>query len=335
VGVALLRAKGLNLEDKLALARFSTTARWMGWELHNDCSVAELLERFDQTERLQRLMWRPLCLAALNTAAERASAKVFLAVLRDSLGGRRAASDMLLPRVDLSALFPERAAAFLAERGMAVHTGCRVNSIERSDRQWRINTGGAPLLADAVIVATTAGEAARLLNAAPGTPDARELDHEPIVTCYLQYDEATALPHPFYALIDDPDAGRWGQFVFDRGQLHRAHAGMLSVVVSAAERALDLPQAELASRIAMQLQRDFDNVALGAPRWSKVISEKRATFSCTPGLIRPQVDTGIPGLARAGDYVAGPYPGTLESAVRSGIAAARHVGGAIPGRAGG
>src|SRR5690349_7566141 len=65
--VALLRAKGLGREDKLALARFSTSARWMNWGLDTDCSVAELLARFDQTPRLTRLMWRPLCLAALNT----------------------------------------------------------------------------------------------------------------------------------------------------------------------------------------------------------------------------------------------------------------------------
>ena len=57
--VALVRAKGLARADKLALARFSSTARWMDWQLHTDCTVAELLERFDQTERLNRLMWRP------------------------------------------------------------------------------------------------------------------------------------------------------------------------------------------------------------------------------------------------------------------------------------
>jgi len=53
-----------------------------------------------------------------------------------------------------------------------------------------------------------------------------------------------------------------------------------------------------------------------------VISEKRATFSCTPGLVRPANDLGVPGLALAGDYTAGDYPATLEGAVRSGIKAA-------------
>jgi hypothetical protein len=73
----------------------------MGWQLHTDVSVNNLLLQFEQTERLVRLMWHPLCIAALNTPPERASANTFLAVLRDSLGASRAASDMLIPRAPL------------------------------------------------------------------------------------------------------------------------------------------------------------------------------------------------------------------------------------------
>jgi monoamine oxidase len=56
-----------------------------------------------------------------------------------------------------------------------------------------------------------------------------------------------------------------------------------------------------------------------------VLIEKRATFRCTPGLTRPSMHVA-PGLTAAGDHVAGPYPATLEGAVRSGLQAARHLG---------
>jgi squalene-associated FAD-dependent desaturase len=327
MALALLRAKGLARADKLALARFTTSARWMGWQLNQDCTVSELLERFDQTGRLVALMWRPLCVAALNTPPERASANVFLAVLRDSLGARRAASDMLVPRDNLFVLFPSAAAAFIEARGGAVRTGAKVDSIERTGEGWRVQPGGETF--DAVVLATHAYQAARLLETLPecaglaGTLAA--FDYEPIATCYLQYAPAVTLAQPFYALAEAPEQGRYGQFVFDRGQLDPGHAGMLAVVVSAARDAAALDQQALANALANQLADAFARPELAKPDWSRVITEKRATFSCTPGLARPANATPLPGLVLAGDFTAGEYPATIESAMRSSRAAATAI----------
>ncbi|MDN4054917.1 hydroxysqualene dehydroxylase HpnE [Massilia sp. YIM B02763] len=331
---ALLRAKGLAREDKLALARFSTSARWMGWQLHADCSVTELLERFDQTPRLQRLLWAPLCIAALNTPPERASARVFLAVLRDSLGAKRAASDMLLPRVLLDALFPDAARGWLEGRGARVLTGTRVGSIAQDGTRWRVGNDAGCLVHDALVVAAPPWQAASLLRALPGLEQTcAQLDafaYEPISTVYLQYDPGTRLPLPFCALLDAPERGLWGQFAFDRGQLDAddeggkdGQDGLLAVVVSAAGDAAAQPQEALARAVAAQLADAFAMPGLAASRWSQVITEKRATFACAPGLARPANATALPGLFLAGDYTASDYPATLEAAVRSGVQAAQ------------
>ncbi|WP_137176154.1 hydroxysqualene dehydroxylase HpnE [Massilia sp. HP4] len=339
LALALFRAKGLARADKLALARFNSAGRWMGWQLDHDCTVTELLERFDQTDRLVRLLWRPLCIAALNTVPERASANVFLAVLRDSLGAsRRAASDMLLPRLPMGALFPEPAGAWLEGQGHAVHLGVKVAAIARDGDNWLVQTGGdaLPERFDAVVLATPAPVSAALLAPLPDAAElAGQLDaltHEPIATCYLQYAPGTRLDLPFYALLDDPEANRWGQFVFDRAQLDPAQDGLLAVVVSAAGEAANLPREQLAAAIATQLAQDFGRPELGAPAWTQLINEKRATFSCTPQLMRPGNITPLPGLVLAGDYTAGDYPATLETAVRSGQAAATAIRayGALP-----
>ena len=347
VGLALLRAKGLNRQDKLSLARFSTTARWMGWKLTTDCSVAELMERFDQTARLIQLMWRPLCLAALNTPPERASANVFLAVLRDSLGARRAASDMLIPRADLSALFPEAAAAWLQQRGCTVRMGAKVAGVLRANgadsaghaeaqgRAWRVDANGSAVggnwtsYYDAVVLAGSPAATAVLLHQHAETASLAEqltaFEPEPITTCYLQYGPEIGLDLPFFALVDDPATHRWGQFVFDRGQLDTTQKGLLAVVISASSSAAGEGHDLLAEAVAVQLAEVFQRPELGRPDWFKVITEKRATYACTPDLARPDNATALEGLVLAGDYTAGEYPATIEMAVRSGMSAAKSL----------
>lgn len=326
--VALVRAQGLSRDDKLALARFTSSARWMRWGLNDDVPVSVLLERFDQTERLIRLMWRPLCLAALNTPPERASANVFLAVLRDSLGAKRAASDMLIPRLELGALFPQAAARHIETKGGAVRLGAKVGALARVGAGWEVQAGDNRESFDAVVLATPPTQSAALLAAVGETAIAGQIgafEYEPISTCYLQYDEKLRLPLPFCALMDAPHDRHFGQFVFDRGQLDPNQAGLLAVVVSAAGAAAALGQDALAAAVAAQLAGAFRQPALAAPLWSRVITDKRATFACTPGLARPGNATLLPGLVLAGDYTASDYPATLESAVRSGQGAAAAI----------
>jgi len=320
---ALLTSRGLSVGDKLSLARFSSAARWMKWQLDVDCSVAELLERFEQTERLIQLMWRPLCISALNTPPERASARVFLKTLGDSLGAARSTSDMLLPTRDLSTLFPDAAISYVEKRGGKVHLGVHVRALNHQSHQWQITGDDFDESFDKVIVATPAYSAQTLL--APlntALSDSLNFTYEPITTCYLKYDSSVRLAAPFFALRDHAESAQWGQFVFDRGQLNATQAGLLAVVISASSEAIAMGQATLANAVAQQLADVFQRKELATPRWSWIVSEKRATFACEPNLRRPPNQTALNNLWLAGDYTAGDYPATIEGAVRSGLQAA-------------
>jgi hydroxysqualene dehydroxylase len=326
LALGVLRAKGLSLADKLSLARFASAARWMGWQLHRDCTVSELLERFEQADRLTRLMWRPLCIAALNTPPERASAKVFLAVLRDSLGASRAASDMLLPRTDLSALFPDAAIAWLQKQGGKVMLGNRVSAIHADDDGWKIHSEQHSDHYQHVVIATSAAHAQTLLlEIDDALADTLDFEYEAITTCYLHYAPTVRLPAPMLALLDDPDSQRWGQFIFDRGQLDAAKAGLLAVVISASGLATESGAQALEASVAQQLANDLQMPDLATPLWSKVITEKRATFACVPDLQRPPNATAHRGLWLAGDYTESEYPATIEGAVRSGLKVAAAI----------
>jgi predicted NAD/FAD-binding protein len=138
----LLTAQGLDLSERLAAIRFMHALRNSDFTLTHDTSVGPLLQRHRQSEKLNRVLWRPLCVAALNTPPQAASARVFLNVLRDTLGAQRDASDLLLSRVDLSALFPEPAAAFVGSHGGAVERGRRVTAIDPRGDAFAIETEG-------------------------------------------------------------------------------------------------------------------------------------------------------------------------------------------------
>ena len=141
--------------------------------------------------------------------------------------------------------------------------------------------------------------------------------YQPIYTVYLQYDAAARLDFPMQGLTQS-----LSQWVFDRGALTQ-HAGLMAVVISAEGAHEKLSHAELAATVAKELQENLG--LIGPPRWTQVIAEKRATFACTPDLVRPKNQTPQAGLWLAGDYTASAYPATLEAAVRSGIESARQV----------
>jgi len=146
---------------------------------------------------------------------------------------------------------------------------------------------------------------------------------EPIVTCYLAYDKSVRLPHPMLGVLDGT-----AQWLLDRGQTH-GQAGLIAAVISASRRHRDIAAEDLAREIDAEVRAVVPG--LPAPRWQRVIAEKRATFACTPDLSRPPTATAVSGLHLAGDYVAGDYPATIEGAVRSGTYAAQSVIGQFAG----
>lgn len=302
-------ARGWTWGDKLAL--LAAAGGWLlrGFRCDPALSVDALCSGLPP--RVRTLLIDPLCVAALNTPARDASATVLLRVLHDALFSGPGAADLLLPRQPLSALLPDPACRWLAARGAALHIAQRVQTLQRDGDGWRVDD--APF--DAVVLACSAAEAARLtVGIAPAwSASAAGFGYEPIVTVYLRCDAAAAWPAPMLALVDGPQDP--SQFGFDLGAL-AGRAGVYAFVVSGARdwvaHGLDTTGAAVLRQTA---------ALLPGATVLRVLAEKRATFRCTPGLQRPAMQVA-PGLLAAGDHVAGPYPATLEGAVRSGEAAA-------------
>jgi squalene-associated FAD-dependent desaturase len=299
--LGLLAARGVSPREKLAAVSFMLGMKRAGFQLMPDITVNELLKRHAQDGRIGHFLWRPLCVSALNTPSADASANAFLAALRDTLMGEDAASDLLLPRVDLSRLFPEPAMHFLASKGCDVRLRSTVQNVHELKNEH-----------SAVIVAVGPHQLKTLL------PEiAPDYTYQPINTCYLQYAPGVKLPLPMLGLADG-----LVQWVFDRGAL-TGEKGLLAAIISARGDHEQMTQDELAATCHRELVEH--KIVSQNPLWMRVIAEKRATVTCSPGVRRPGVETGIPDVLLAGDYTDPEYPPTLEAAVRSGVRAAMRI----------
>jgi squalene-associated FAD-dependent desaturase len=311
----VLGCQGWTHGERLAMLATAATWALRGFRCEPELTVAELCARLPAAVR--QLLIDPLCVAALNTPAEHASARVLLRVLRDSLLGGRGSADLLLPRRSLHELLPRPAGTWLAQNGTDLKLGARVRSLRRAGTTWQVD--GEDF--DAVVLACSSAEAARLaLGVNPGwAAQARALAYEPIVTVYLQCPGAR-LPAPMTALVEGPDAP--AQFAFDHGALG-ASEGVFAFVISGARHWVEAGLPACADAVRRQASTAFRSGTWPQPPTVLgVLAQRRATFRCTPGLRRPPAAVAQ-GLAAAGDYIDGPYPATLEGAVRSGEQAAR------------
>ncbi|HVC57012.1 MAG TPA: hydroxysqualene dehydroxylase HpnE [Stellaceae bacterium] len=282
-----------------------------------DETVASVLGRdLGRDTVLFRRLWQPLAVAALNTAAEDASARLFWHVLRETLGRGAAACRPMLARSGLSESLVEPALAFLARRGGAFRTGCRLRALDVAAGRVAglMFDGDTVALApgDSVILAVPAAIAARLV---PGltVPD----DYAPIVNAHFRCDRGAIAP-PGTAWFVGVTGGV-AEWVFRKREV-------ISVTVSAADRIVDRP----ADALREALWQDVSlacRLPPGPPPPCRIIKERRATFRATPAQLarRPATATGWPNLHLAGDYVDTGLPATIEGAIRSGLAAAARV----------
>jgi hydroxysqualene dehydroxylase len=338
-------AKGWSWGDKWALLRAASGWQRGGFVCSQHLSVLQLCERSTPkiTARVMAELIEPLCLSAMNTRVDQASAQVFLRVLQDAMFSPGVIIDsktpknvtfgsanLLIPKRDLSNLFPHPAAAWLVKHGGKVLLGERVESVEFSNAGWQIHASTVKQSFDAVILAGAPSNMALVsINIAYAATNkiAIELEHllrrevldwqnsvnalryEAIATVYA-YAKGAKLSQPMLALRSDAASAGTNpaQFVFDRGQLG-GEQGLLAFVVSASQ----------GERLALQekvVAQGRSQLNLPDLHPIQTIIEKRATFACTPDLKRPSNQIA-PGLFVCGDYVAGPYPATLEGAVRS------------------
>ena len=268
--------------------------------------------RIDCRGPLYEGFWRPLTVAALNTAPEEASARLMGTVIRESFAKGADHCRPLVVRESLAASLVDPALARLREAGAELRFNDRLKSLEiEGDRVQALELGKERVAladGDTVVLAVPPWVAAGLLPDLP-VPD----DHRPIVNGHILLPDAPRPERraPFLGLI-----GGTVDWLFLRGDI-------ASLTVSAAEALADRPAPEIADLFWADTAKALDLDPAIKPE-IRVIKERRATFAQTPAALalRPGTATGQRNLFLAGDWTDTGYPATIDGAVRSGFAAA-------------
>ena len=309
----LLRYRHLSPGDRLGVARVIRRLGRLRPEEHDDQTFAALLRGLGQSQGAIDRFWDVFIRPALNLRSEEVSAAPAVFTVQTALLGTRGDGDLVLPLAPLGAMHGEAAGRALAAGGATVRTGIRVTEIEAGAA---ILAGGERVEAEAFVLALPPGESARLLGE-PAPP----LEDSPIVSAHLLFDRPL-LRYELAALLGSP-----AHWVFDRGRLtgHEPAQGQyLTVVSSGAPELLEVRGRGLVELLASELTRRLGRAEL---LWSRVSREPAATFAARPGTaaLRPGPETGRANVARAGAWTATGWPATMESAIRSGLTAARYL----------
>ena len=296
-------------------------------------SFGDWLRAHRQTPETIARLFDVFTVATLNAPSEQASLRLGAMVFQDGLLRHADACDIGYSTVPLGTLHGEAAHAALTACGARVLLQTRVRSIGRSDsRRWQVHTDDQTFEADAVVLATPHDVTARLLPptevgaAFAATP--AKLDVSPIVNVHVVYDRRV-LDEPFLAAVDSPV-----QFVFDRTHASGLRTGQyIAVSVSAAGEWIDQPVAKLRDVFEAELAKVLPAARQAVVRDFFVTRERTATFRPSPGsaAFRSPVVTPASGLLLAGAWTDTGWPATMESAVRSGFAAAKALGRAATG----
>ena len=274
---------------------------------------ARVIDIIDPKTSLFRRFWRPLTVAALNTAPEEASARLLWLVVRETFFKGEAACRPLIAREGLGDSFVTPALRLLQEADASLTFNSRLRHIGRAGERAGVLDFGEKQIAlgpeDRVVLAVTPNVAGDLLPEIEAP-----LDSRPIVNAHIVLPRRHLLPEalPFIGLV-----GGSADWIFVRGDV-------ASLTVSAADDLAELPNDEVARRLWSDTARALRLDPKETPT-IRVIKEKRATFAQTPEALRRRAPTrtALKNLFLAGDWTDTGYPATIESAVRSGRAAAR------------
>ncbi len=312
--LAIINYDVLNLSDRISFIIFLLKLPLLSKNLLRKITVKEWLENENQNPDIVKGFWEILCVGALNTNLEKASALVFYDILIQIFFKGNFASTIILPKYGLSESVVYPASSFIEKNGGTIILSESIKEIiiknqkvisVKSDKNTYNNF-------DNVISAIPLYALEKIIPK-KNLDLELELEYSTILNIHLWLKENN-LREKFYGLLDSPL-----HWIF----LKENH---INIVISDANYLIDKTKEEIIKFVIEELVQ-FTTIKEEDIQQYKIIKEKRATFVPSVSSLdkRPNCKTTIKNLFLAGDWTNTGLPSTIESAVKSGRQAAELV----------
>lgn len=334
---ALLAAHYLTPSEKVRVLR--GLAALLRCDPDEDPPLHQWLLAHGQTERTLARFWNTVLVSALNDSVTVVGRKYARKVFVEGFLQRRDGWVVHLPAVPLDRLYGPELHAFFARHHVTVRCQAAVRRLIPDSSSPRIAAAelrdGTRLQADHYVLAVPFHRLPdllpqSLLECFPAFAAVRHLQPSPITSVHLWFDRPV-LPWPHAIVVDGVC-----QWLFRRQQPAEGHGAVaaspsqphyLQVVISASADKLTAGHVELQRQVLQELRQLLPLARHARLLHVRTVTERAATFRCLPGVdrYRPSQASPLHNLALAGDWTATGWPATMESAVRSGFAAAAVV----------
>jgi squalene-associated FAD-dependent desaturase len=311
---ALLKYKALSVEDRLVLLKFFIKLPFIMQKNIRDLSVYDWLKKENQNENIRKAFWEILAVGALNTNIKEASAATFLIILNEIFFRGNKAAAIILPKFGLSESYCANALNFIEEWNGKINFLEQVTEIKvAGDNVEEIVTSKRNLNSFDFVISAVPLYALKKFFTGLISVNNLDLQYSSIISIHIWLRE-NKLREDFYGLINSPV-----HWIFN----HHDH---ITLVISDADELVDKSKEEIFNIALSELEKYIktgkDNIIS-----YKIIKEKRATFVPSKEILnsRPEQITQINNFFLAGDWVNTGLPSTIESAVKSGRAAAELI----------
>ena len=309
--IGLMKFGALTFSDRFNLLKVFLRLPFYSSNKFSNMNVTDWLRSENQSQAVQDTFWKILAVGALNTSIEKASAKIFIDILKQIfLKGNRSAT-IILPKFGLSESYCHKAEKFILDNGGEIILSEPVEKLGISGEKIIEVHSTKNVYSDFSFVVTAIPTfALKRILVESGDFKIPEMKYSSILNIHIWLTE-NKFSAGFFGLINSPL-----HWVFNKG----SH---LNIVISDADELVNKSEDELLSMVKNELQKFF---LLEPDLISnyKIIKEKRATFIPSNDIMDKRLTqkTNFKNLILAGDWVDTGLPSTIESAVKSGRVAA-------------